>query len=258
MKYSIKFVEKELDWKRQKKLSEGRLEKKRVNDWEKRLQEHLQKGQYDWIIDDYHWGVRSYSELATSYLELDIDVDKMKKYKCIAAQISLFLYELLEKGFTKNYNGDIDFVALNLHLTKNAILANEYEMALQLATENTIEGALILGDYERAKTILPDNPEDITIQNDEMKQCMWAITYQDQKLFDKYIAKRIRELRKDAPYGATIIDTFGLALVKLAYRRGLRCNLKVMELPLDLLDDTRIESVPFDIPFKAEVLALNR
>lgn len=71
---------------------------------------------------------------------------------------------------------------------------------------------------------------------------MWAIAHADEKLFNKYMEKRIKMLRRYARLSPTTFDSWGLAAIKLAHQRGIRCNLNVIELPYQFLDDIRIDT----------------
>ena len=80
---------------------------------------------------------------------------------------------------------------------------------------------------------------------------MWAIAHGDEKLFNKYLEKRIKMLRCYARLSPTTFDSWGLAVIKLAQQRGIQCNLNVIELPYQLLDDIRIDTSGLTFP-KAE------
>lgn len=71
---------------------------------------------------------------------------------------------------------------------------------------------------------------------------MRAIARNDEKMFNQHMRERIKVLRRQGSSMATITDSWELAVIKPAGRRGMSCSLDVMELPRQLLDDTRIIS----------------
>ena len=123
--------------------------------------------------------------------------------------------------------------------------------------EGTIEGLLVLGRYEEAQGALPSDPEDRRL-DDEVDQCKWAIAHGDQKAFDKYLQRRIGVLRRQGRHDACILDGWGLALVRLARRRGMTCKVKVLELPWELLEDAPAAEAGLVLPFEGEVREIIR
>ena len=93
------------------------------------------------------------------------------------------------------------------------------------------------------------------IQN-ELLLAMWSIAYQNQSVFDEALKGRIKALRRQGSHTAVIIDSWGLALIKLARQRGLTCNLNVMELPWKLLDDEPADKTGLSLPLEAELQAI--
>ena len=49
-------------------------------------------------------------------------------------------------------------------------------------------------------------------------------------------------LRRYAKLDTTVFDRWGMAVIKLAQQRGIKCNLDVIELPYYLLDDIKIDT----------------
>jgi len=47
--------------------------------------------------------------------------------------------------------GPYNFKKNNFNFSKDAILANDWELALSVTGDDTIEGLLLMGDYEKAK-----------------------------------------------------------------------------------------------------------
>ncbi len=216
-----------------------------------RLDERIQKHQYDWIIDSLCELHRSYSSSGDFNLQITGNAKIAKEKYYLSALAGELCYAMVEKGFPHHVldsGHPYDFKKKNLNFSKAAILVNEYGLALKIAGEDTIEGALIMQDYEKACAILPDSPEDESIKKDELTQCMWAIAHNDEKMFNKYITKRIKLLRRQARIMATFNDSWGMAVLKLAKKRGISCNLNVIELPQQLLDEERIDTSGLILP----------
>lgn len=260
LQYSTKYIDEELKYEQLKweKEKQGIYEDN-FNYLEtvlQRLDERLEEHRYDWIIDslcDLH---RGYSSKGDRHLQIDVDTKKAKEYHYLSALAGELCYAMVAKGFPHHFMDSgypYNFKEKNFNFSRNAILANEYELALKIAGEDTIEGALILQDYERACAILPESPEEESISQDELKQCMWAIAHNDEKMFNRYMEKRIRVLRRQGRIMAVIIDSWGLAVIKLAQQRGISCSLDVIELPQQLLDNIRIDTSGLILPMADKI-----
>ena len=259
--YSIKAIDEELKRPRlrwERALSgnyEGQSSWEIIN---QRLDQRIQEQQYDWIINSLRDFWIHYTSYADYYLQIDIDAHKAKEYHYLAALSGELIYRLLERGFSHqifNSGMPYDFKKKNFTYTYTAILANEPELALRIAAEDTLEGALLLQDYERAQAMLPENPEDFPKYN-ETNQCMWAIAHGNEKIFNKYMEKGVKLLRRQARISPVTIDTRGLALIKLASQRGIVCHLDVIELPQSLLDDDRLNTSNLVLPIADKINAL--
>lgn len=224
-----------------------------------RLDQRIAEKTYDWIInslcDLFFW----YTGDGNIRMQLDTDKTAAKKSYYTATLIGVLCYEMIEKGFSHHVFDSgypYDFKKNNFNFSKAAILANEYELALKMTGTDTVEGALVSHNYPLACALLPKSPEDVTIGTDEIRQCMWAIAHEDEKLFNNYMEKRIKMLRRYARLNPTTFDSWGLAAIKLAHQRGIQCNLNVIELPYHLLDDNRIETSGLTFPKTAQIRSI--
>lgn len=259
LQYSTKYIDKEL---KQERLQWEKVKQEPIksNDFLEmllqRLDERIQEHRYDWIINslcDLH---DCYSSAGDRYLKIDVNPKKAKENHYLSALAGELCYAMVEKGFPHHFTlsgHPYDFKKDNFTFSRNAILANEYGLALKIAGEDTIEGALILQDYEKACAILPSSPEDESIHKDELTQCMWAIAHNDEKMFNKYMKKRIQVLRRQGRIWAVALDSWGLAVIKLARQRGISCNLNVIELPQQLLDDEQIDTRGLILPMADKI-----
>ena len=249
LSYSTKYIDSTLKYR---KSAEHGIDLKEM--LYQRLDKRIAEQAYDWIINSLRDLFLWYAGDGDIHMQLDVDTKAAKENYYIAALIGALCYEMIEKGFSHHVFDSgypYDFKKNNFNFSKAAILANEYELALRMTGTDTVEGALVSHNYPLACAILPENPEDDSIGSDEIRQCMWAIAHGDEKLFNKYLEKRIKMLRRYARLSPTTFDSWGLAVIKLAQQRGIRCNLNVIELPYQRLDDIRIDTSELVFP-KAE------
>lgn len=251
MQYSTKRIDKELESEHFKNLVAIKHE---LSDMSlERLEAAIQENKHDQLIR-YCLDLRSnYFSVADWLLATEIDYAEAKRYYYLAAQVSFQAYQLVRAGFPHHMRegaGPYNFKKRNINFTKDAILANDFELAHSIAGEDTVEGLLIMGEYERAQRVLPQDP--LTIQ-DELNLCCWAIAHQDQATFDKALQERIKVLRRQGGHCVTVLDSWGLAMIHLARRRGMTCKLNVIELPWQRLDDTPVNKNGLEFPFEAEL-----
>jgi len=256
--YSTKYLDKQLEYERSKweKGQQGIFVGDYMEIVLQRLKDRIAKKEYDWIINDLCNLHAYYSNKADNYMRIDADAQKSKEYHYLAALVSELCYTMVAKGFP-HYCYDsgrpYNFKKKNFVFSHNAILANEPELALRVTGDDTLEGALILQNYERACEMLPQNPNNGTAHTDELWQCMWAIAHKDEKAFNQYMEQEIRSLRSQERYEPVTLDALGLAVIKLANQCGISCNLHVIELPQQLLDDTRIDTSGLFLPMADEI-----
>ncbi len=210
-----------------------------------RLDQCIAEQSYDWIINKLRDIYFLHVGDGDLQMWLEVDIKSAKESYYIAASIGALIYEMIERGFSHHVLDSgypYDFKRNNFNFSLAAILANEYELATKVTGSDTVEGALVLQDYQLACTLLPESPEDGSMNADEICQCMWAVAHGSEELFNKYMEKRIRMLRRYARLNTTIFDRWGMAVIKLAQQRGIKCNLDVIELSYYLLDDIKIDT----------------
>ena len=254
LSYSTKYIDSKLKYR---ESAEHGIDLKEI--LYQRLDQRIAEQAYDWIINSLHDLFLWHAGDGDIRMQLDVDTKAAKESYYIAALIGALCYEMIEKGFSHHVFDSgypYDFKKNNFNFSKAAILANEYELALKMTGTDTVEGALVSCDYPLACAILPENPEDDSMSTDEIRQCMWAVAHGDEKLFNKYLEKRIKILRRYARLSPTTFDSWGLAVIKLAQQRGIQCNLNVIELPYQLLDDIRIDTSGLVFPKAEQILSI--
>lgn len=250
LQYSTKGIEKKLEQERSERTATSKAELMDV--CFRRLKEDIQGRRYNSLIDSYVSLFHQYSDKADHILAIDGNFPAAKRQYYLAALTAGRIFQLVRARFPSRMRsgaGPYNFKKNNFNFSKDAILANDWELALSITGEDTIEGLLLTGDYEKAKRTLP---KDSTGIGDEILRCMWGIACQDQPVLDEALKERIKILRRQGSHCAAILDSRGLALIQLARRRGMTCNLNVIELPWELLDDEPADKMGLSLPFEDE------
>lgn len=253
-KSMIDFTTKEID-KGLKVLKEG-LKGKGIDTTD--IDELLKKKE-DNYLNKYQMLMIAYANHAVNSLLLYNDMYKFKGYCYLAARAGERLSDLYAKGLRASgwccsFNealrnrGDISYYV------KYAILANNWDLAVHIATEDSLFGAVLTQKYEKAKEYLPNDIKKLKKEDD--KQLLWSIVYLDEKKLNSCLEKRIKELRyyaKTRVSDMEYLDELGLAMLKLAKRRGMDCKVNVIELPVHLLDDIPVNEDEWKLPEDKEL-----
>lgn len=250
LQYSTKGIEEKLEQERSERTATSKAELMDV--CFQRLKEDIQGRKYNRLIDSYVSLFHQYSDKADHILAMDGNFPVAKRQYYLAALTASRFFQLVRARFPSRMRsgaGPYNFKKNNFNFSKDAILANDWELALFITGEDTIEGLLLTGDYEKAKRTLPKDSTDI---GEVILRCMWGIAYQDQSILDEALKERIKILRRQGSRCATILDSWGLALIQLARRRGMTCNLNVVELPWKRLDDEPADKTGLSLPFEDE------
>jgi len=208
------------------------------------------------IIEKYDTLMGAYISSGESHLIANNDTVKFKGYYYLAAKAGEICFQLAERGH-KTYmsclNDDLRTKRNIFYYTCPAILADVWDLAIRLVSEDSLLGAILMKDYERAKKYIPEDFNDIS-KSDELEQLLWTIVYLDEKKMNSLLEKSIKELRHQAKsFPAVYFDDGELALIKLAMARGMSCNLNVAELPIHLLDDVKINEDEWHLPEDKEL-----
>ena len=256
MQYATRTIEKAIEARR-----EGRKEshcQDRFADLSQWLAEIVQAREDDGLARLLHSLGSGYADKADSLLALEREMAGAKGYYHLAAQAHALCYQLKRAGArwqVGSAGGPYDFRKNNFNFSKNAILANAPELALTITGEDTIEGMLVAGDYELARRSLPREPSGM---RDGLGLCRWGIAHGDQQVLDQGLQERIKVLRRQGRSHPVILDSWGLAAVQLARHRGMRCQVPVIELPWDLLDDTPADLTGLTLPMAEEIRSIIR
>ena len=227
------------------------------------IDEMKRHGQDKKNIYKYVEFVSTYAYCAKRLLLVCNDKQKFKGCCYLAARAGEICYTLYDKGYRDVGNrgdllrnlGDRSTVFYYAHF---AILANCRELAIRIALEDTLLGAVLMQDYERAKRYLPENIQDIKNLSWE-QQVLWTIVYQDEKKMNQLFEKEIRELRRQTKIaGATYFCDFILAFIKLAKERNMAYNMNVVEVPWHLMDDDPINEDEWQLPEDSGLEQLRR
>ena len=216
LQYSTKGIEEKLEQERSERTATSKAEL--IDVCFRRLEEDIRERKYNRLIDSYVNLFHQYSDKADHILAVDGNFPAAKQQYYLAALTASQFFQLVRARFPSRMRsgaGPYNFKKNNFNFSKDAILANDWGLALSIAGEDTIEGFLLMGDYEKAKRTLPKDSIGI---GDEILRCIWGIAYQDQPVFDEALKERIKMLRRQGSHSATILDSWGLALIQLAQR----------------------------------------
>ena len=222
------------------------------------LEKSIQEHKHDRLIEECLSLRNCHFPIADWLFAAGEEHSKVKRHYYLAALASAQAYRLVRAGFPhqmREWAGPYNFKRNNLNYTKDAILANDLELALSIAGEDTVEGLLVKEEYEKAQRILPQDPAAI---REETALCCWAVAHRDQSVFNDALKERTKMLRRQGSHMVTVLDSWGLALIQLARRRGMTCNLNVAELPWKRLDDEPADTTGLRFPFEAELREIIR
>lgn len=213
------------------------------------------KGTKDYIRK-YDELLRKYAYCGRNYLIAKNDIEKFKGYYNLAAKAGGICIKLAEKGYDTYQSSILDNLKTRrnvFHYVKYAVLSNDMDLAIDIAFEESLLGAILLGDYEKAKKYLPKDIKDIPNTCDT-EQMLWTIAYFDERKMNQHLEKVIKSFRRQAKtFPAVCFDDWGLAIIKLAKQRGMTCNLNVVELPYHLLDNEPIDKEKWKLPEDREL-----
>lgn len=222
------------------------------------LEKVIQEHKHDRLIEKCLSLRSNHFQIADWLLASGEEHAKVKRHYYLAALASTQAYRLVRAGFPHQMReraGPYNFKRNNLNFTKDAILANDFELALSIAGEDTVEGLLIMEEYEKAQRIMPQDP---AANREELALCCWAIAYRDQSVFNDALKERIKMLRRQGSHMVTVLDSWGLALIQLARRREMTCDLNAAELPWKRLDEEPTDTTGLCFPFEAELREIIR
>lgn len=210
-------------------------------------------GQDKQKIYKYQMLVYAYAGCAKRLLMACNDKQKFKGCCFLAARAGEICFALYDRGYRDV--GHLGCLIRSLKDRSNtwyyahfAILANCRELAVRIVLEETLLGAVLMHDDEKAKRHLPGDFRDIQNLSWE-QQVLWTIVYQDEKKMNQLFEKDIRELRRQTKIaGATYFHGSILAFIKLAQERGMKCTLNVVEVPWHLLDDDPVNEDEWLLP----------
>lgn len=197
-------------------------------------------------VNNHYWNIIHYEFLALETWVAKQDKTKTLEYYKQAACAARNCIGALREGkkATGTNSNHINNVLENVNsmhfYVKAAVLSGNYDIALEIMTEDSVIGAMIMGEDERAKKYLPEEFEQINKYDRDWDGTLWAILHGDEELMNNCIKDYIRTLRWQAKnFGSNesyFVAVFALPLIRLAMDRGMKCTLNVYELPLVLLE----------------------
>lgn len=252
--YSTKGIDKAIE-EVKKKVSEtpDYGQKSIESGWESCAKEYKE----DIVLKYYYFG-GVYSFTALSCLIGANDKEAFKGYHYLAAMAGEICFQLRDKGIKAKrwLDSPEHFLQTRDNNVFHMILANRYDLAIRMSEPGGLSRSLLIGDYDRAKTLLPKDSKELKDSWYKEPQILWAIANRDEKKFNYFFEKRTKAPRMEARCGLSDpiwSDEWGLAWIKVANRCGMSCKLNVAELPQDLLDDVLVNEADWKLPRDEEL-----
>lgn len=99
---------------------------------------------------------------------------------------------------------------------------------------------------------------EIDSQDGSIMALLLNVIQKDEELLRQNIVKYIKTKRREYSLDVIPVEESVLGILKLAYRRGMKCDIEVAELPRILLQDMEINYEEIKLPMEAEMLELLR
>ena len=133
-----------------------------------------------------------------------------------------------------------------------ALIAGDEKLALRILSARTLGGALlhsiISQDYEKEHALLGE----IDSQDGSIMALLVNVIQKDEELLRQNIVKYIKTKRREYSLDVIPVEESVLGILKLAYRRGMKCDIEVAELPRILLQDMEINYEEIKLPMEAD------
>lgn len=218
--------------------------------------------------------LRLYSRLASAYKGMaryyyldDITNIIMLQYTYLSGLALVLVKKMYDGGIRNNYIeiienqlDEIDYALFQL------IATNQLEPQYLEIADDPLITAMYQEQYDQAKQIIDAIPDPTKEQDSQsvyylspmfLKYIYLAIINHDEKAFNEELAKRIKKYRRNMVGYSTIIDIVSIALIKMAKKVGIECNVDVIEIPKIFFDESCvIDKEKVKLPFYDEFLKL--
>ena len=232
---------------------------------ERCVQDFLKKGGDDYLEMYFLLDGKFKLYAQYSYLDnaLNEDIAKNVFLSAISGILARYLYkskkcpteypiEIMENSFAREEDSLI-FRMLSVEKIPASFLEMEKDNLIM---------KLHLGNYQDVSKMveqLPDEPDESRegyFDNSVfLKKIYQAILDKNEKAFNEEIEKRIKKYRRNMVGYSTIIDYVSIALIKLAEREGIHCNVDVIEIPKQFFDKELLGKLDIhELPYFDECL----
>lgn len=204
----------------------------------------------------------NYGIVARTYF-LDNDNKNVINNIYLSALSLLFLKRLYDNGVRTEYNNiQISLTGFEYAVCK-LISVDCGEIMINFCNDSIVAN-LLLGNEIEAKVLvdeLSDDSDSISsVYYNEpifLKAIYKSILDRDENAFNENLAQRIKKYRKNMVGYSTIIDYTSIALIKVAKKYGLNCNINVIEIPDFFFEPINTEELlKLQLPFYDEVKKL--
>lgn len=220
----------------------------------------LDKDTSDRYISEYYCLMYTYRFCAQKYYICKDDILNCKKYFYLAAKALEMCYLLYDNGVPHGGANSYNITERRDQLLGSfwALIAGDEKLALRILSVETLDGALlhsiITQDYEKEHALLGE----FDSQDGSIMALLLNVIQKDEELLRQNIVKYIKTKRREYSLDVIPIEESILGILKLAYRRGMKCDIEVAELPRILLQDMEINYEEIKLPMETEMLELIR
>lgn len=220
----------------------------------------LNKDTSDRYISEYYCLMYAYRFCAQKYYICKDDILNCKKYFYLAAKALEMCYLLYDNGVSHGGSNSYNITERRDQLLGSfwALIAGDEKLALRILSVRTLGGALlhsiISQDYKKEHALLGE----IDSQDGSIMALLLNVIQKDEELLRQNIVKYIKTKRREYSLDVIPVEESVLGILKLAYRRGMKCDIEVAELPRILLQDMEINYEEIKLPMEAEMLELLR
>lgn len=177
-----------------------------------------------------------YGTLSKIYLQ-EGDMKNVIINTYLSAKAFFTLKKLYEKGIETNYKNSQDDLLQIEYMMCKMISIDCFDVVVEYYKESII-GNLFVGNTESVKKSIEKLPDDGDKLDDIyyntpvfLKSIYVSILNKDEREFNKALIKRVKKYRKNMVGYSTIIDYTSIALIKVAKKYGIYCDLNIIEMP---------------------------
>lgn len=217
---------------------------------------------YKTQLKDYYWFLSclslEYEMIAETYLE-EKDIKNVLKAIYLSEKSFFYLKKMYMVGIEEDYNTKDILGNLEYYVCK--AIAIDYLDVVAEYCQDSIVANLFYGNLTKTKEYVEDISSDIegvqSIYYTELiflKKLFEAILEKDERKFYTELIYRIKKYRSNMVGYSTIIDYVSIALIKIAKKYEMNCDLKIIEMPEYFFEPISTKKFEvFELPLQNEI-----